>query len=73
MVSFSAITRLLVSAGFPPLPASSKHEAEWRGTIRYYWFKCPDCKHVVADYPHGYSRLLLCPRCNGLVGSQEKH
>jgi hypothetical protein len=63
-LSFSSISRLLVRAGFPPLPASPRMDTGWRQPIRYYWFKCPNCKQVVADYPHGYSKQLMCPRCN---------
>jgi len=65
--SFSSISRLLVGAGFPPLPASSRKDDGWRDSIQYYWFKCPNCKQVVADYPHGYSRFLVCPKCNGFA------
>ena len=64
-ISFSSISRLLVRAGFPPLPAVSRIDTGWRHPIQYYWFKCPACKQVVADYPHGYSKQLICPKCNG--------
>jgi hypothetical protein len=67
--SFSSISRLLVRAGFPPLPAAPRMDVGWRQPIRYYWFKCPRCKQVVADYPHGYSNQLECPRCNALSAS----
>ena len=62
--SFSSLSRLLVRAGFPPIPAAPRMDTGWRQPIRYYWFKCPNCKQVVADYPHGYSKQLMCPRCN---------
>jgi hypothetical protein len=65
--SFSSISRLLVRGGFPPLPAVSKMDVGWREPIQYYWFKCPNCKQVVADYPHGYSNRLVCPKCDGLA------
>jgi hypothetical protein len=67
--SFSSISRLLVRAGFPPLPALSRKDDGWRESIQCYWFKCPHCRQVVADYPHGYSRSLICPKCNAFTRS----
>ena len=33
------------------------------GEERIYLAKCPRCGALYADYPHGYTRYLVCPRC----------
>ena len=36
----------------------------WKDYLPFYVFECPQHGSVV-DYPHGYSKRLMCPKCRG--------
>ena len=33
------------------------------GVSEVYLARCPYCKSIYVDYPHGYSRYIQCPKC----------
>jgi hypothetical protein len=35
----------------------------WRDYLPIYLVRCPDCKRLFEDYPHGYSGYFDCPYC----------
>lgn len=36
----------------------------WSGELPFYLFKCPHCKELVVNYPHGYRKFLPCLKCD---------
>ena len=35
----------------------------WKGELPFYVVKCPRCKQLFLDYPHGYENYFVCPNC----------
>ena len=34
------------------------------GEVKVYLARCPNCKQLYIDYPHGYTRFIECPNCH---------
>ena len=64
MKEYSFVQKLLI-AFFGGMPVGERKLPHWdqdKVPIMFYAFNC-QIHGIVENYPHGYSRRLICPKC----------
>jgi len=54
--------KLLAKMGIP-VKLGYIRRKEWTGELPIYLFKCPHCKILATDHPHGHQQYLSCLEC----------